>query len=90
MQAITTKYIGPTNFRGSRVKATCQARSVTIDWDDGLNSDDNHDAAAQALAHKLDWNGKWFGGGLPGGKGNCYVRVTSDDKPVFHVKRVKL
>lgn len=29
-QAIVTKFLGPTNYRGSRVKATCQAGSVTI------------------------------------------------------------
>ena len=77
MQAIVTKYIGPTNSRGSRVKATCQAGSITVGWDDGLDQDDNHDAAAVALARKLGWTGPSYGkmarGALPSGAGNVYV-----------------
>lgn len=66
-QAITTKYFGPTNFRGSRVKATCDAGSVTLSWDYGLNSDENHRAACEALIEKLGWGSdrypfRWVGG----------------------------
>lgn len=76
MQAIVTKYFGPTNYRGSRVKATCAAKSIIIPWDDALDVDDNHKAAAQALIDSLAWRGQWVGGGLPDGTGNCYVCVT--------------
>ena len=31
-QSITTKYLPPTNSRGSRIKATCEAGSVTIPY----------------------------------------------------------
>lgn len=72
-QAIVTKYLGPTNFRGSRVKATCDAGSITLGWDHSLNSEDNHTRAAQALADKLGWKGTMIGGGLPAGNGNAYV-----------------
>lgn len=65
-QAITTKYLGPTDHRGSRVKAQAEAGSLTLDWDDNLNSDQNHVRAAQALARKLDWTGNWYGGAIPG------------------------
>lgn len=82
MQAITTKFIGPTNFRGSRIKAKCQAASITVSWDDALGTDDNHDKAAQALASKLGWTGYAYGtlvgGGLPDGTGNCYVFVKTE------------
>jgi len=67
MQAIRTKYIGPGNVRGSRVKATAQAGSLTVGWDSRLNSEANHKAAAQELALRLDWPGHWVGGGLPDG-----------------------
>ena len=30
MQAIEMQYLGPTNFRGARIKATAQAGSITI------------------------------------------------------------
>lgn len=67
MQAITTKYIGPRNVRGSRVKATAQAGSVTLDWDDALNQEQNYAAAALALAKKFNWDGSWHCGYTPSG-----------------------
>ena len=36
MQAIETRYLGPTNTRGSRIKATAAAGSITIHYDDAL------------------------------------------------------
>lgn len=72
-QAITTKFLGPTNFRGSRVKATCQAGSVTISWDHATGSEENHLAAAKALCDKYDWGDPVAAGALPDGTGNCYV-----------------
>jgi len=59
MQAIQTKYLGPTNHRGSRVKATCAAGSVIVSWDYSLpnNIEENHRAAAYFLAvNKLKWD----------------------------------
>jgi hypothetical protein len=74
MQAILTQYLPATNFKGSRVKATCQAKSKTLHWDHALNIDENHMAAARALATDLGWNyGPWVGGGLPGDKGMSWV-----------------
>lgn len=71
-QAVITKYIGPTNTKGSRVKASCEAGSITVNWDHSLNSDQNHDAACQALLDKLGWSGEWIGGGTSTG----YVYVN--------------
>jgi hypothetical protein len=62
-QAITTKYIGPTNNRGSRVKAVAAGGCVTLGWDDSLNPNANHRAGASALASKLGWHGHWVAGG---------------------------
>lgn len=73
-QAITTKFLGPTNYRGARIKATCWADSVTVPYDHALNRDANHDPAAAALIAKLGWNGDYIGGGSPCGRGNVYVR----------------
>ena len=79
MQAITTKYLGATNFRGARVKATCQAGSITVSWDCAGNVDENHDLAARALIVKLGWNAdcyeQWHRGALPDGTGNEYVNA---------------
>jgi hypothetical protein len=76
MQAIVTKFIGPTNHRGSRIKATAQAGSLTLSWDHALNSDGNHRAAALALVEKLKWTNLLYlseGGSLPAGNGECFV-----------------
>lgn len=67
LQAITTKYLGPTNARGARVKATASAGSVTVAWDYALNPAQNHCAAAKALAEKCDWQGRYVGGATEAG-----------------------
>lgn len=84
-QAIVTKFFGPTNARGSRIKATCQAGSIWHSWDFSVGVNENHDAAAKALAVKLGWIGAWYVGGLPDDKGNCYVWSTDSSDEAFHV-----
>jgi len=85
MQAIATKYFGPTNKSYARVKATAQAGSVTLSWDDSLNYERNHAAAAQALATKLGWTGPWIGGGLPGADSGMAWVFAADAKDTFSV-----
>lgn len=77
MQAIQTKYIGPTNFRGSRVKASCAAGSITLGWLSELDTDGNHRHAAETLWKQLGWNkkNKLLGGGLKDGS-QVWVQVT--------------
>ena len=69
MQAIQTKFLPCTNYRGSRVKAWAECGSITVEWDHALNVDENHERAAKALALKLDWinpnYGTLVGGCLP-------------------------
>lgn len=74
-QAIVTRYIGPSNTRGSRVRATAQADSITVAYDQRLGTDANHLAAARKLADKYGWRGTLIGGGMPGGNGDCFVMV---------------
>jgi hypothetical protein len=77
-QAIVTKYFGPSNSRGSRIKAKAAAGSVTVPYDHGLNADENHDVAAIKLAEKYHWldNGsELVGGGLADSSGYAYVLV---------------
>ncbi len=63
--AIKTAFIGATNYRGSRVKASTMdslkehRRSLTLSWDHSLDGQGNHQRAAQALAEKLEWDGEW-------------------------------
>ena len=56
MQAIEVKYLGPTNSKGSRFKATASGGSVTISRDYALDTNMNELAAATALFEKLGWD----------------------------------
>ena len=78
VQAITTKYFGPSNVKGSRVKATASAGSITLHWDHALNAEQNHTAAAKALVDKFKWNGQYVQGGLPNDSGYCFVCLTGE------------
>jgi hypothetical protein len=63
-QAIQTKFLGWTDTKEKRIKAKCQAGSLTVNWDDGLSPRGNHIRAAKALADKLKWDGPMYGGCL--------------------------
>lgn len=76
-QGIQTKYCGPTNSRGARVKVWAQAGVKYIPWDHALNADENHRAAAKAFAAEWEWHGRWIGGALPDGTGYLFVNDTS-------------
>lgn len=81
LQAIQTKYLGPTNFRGSRVKAYCQAGSITIDWEHSLNPEDNHKHAVLELIKKLEWTGCGYAcGWSPDGRGLTAVAIGKKEK----------
>ena len=74
-QAIETKYLGPTNIKGGRIKAAAAAGSITIGYDHALNADANHKAAADALIAKLGWTGTFAQGGNVKGTGYYFVNV---------------
>ena len=69
MLAITSKYHGPTDTRGSKVRATGFRGSVTVPYDSALDSEANHRAAVVALCAKLGWDAdRFFGGGMTDGR----------------------
>jgi hypothetical protein len=75
MKAISTKYIGPGNVRGSRFKATDgDGNSITVSYNYALNADKNHMMAAVALAEKMGWTGTLIQGSTKEG----YVHVWLD------------
>ena len=90
MQTIITKYLGPTNHRGSRVKARQSAsyagtpKSIIIDWDYSLSTEHNHKAAAIAFAAKMNWAGDWVGGDN-GDTGYVFVNANAakDERMTF-------
>lgn len=64
MKAISTKYYGPTNTRGSRIKASdSDNNNATVSYNYALNSEDNHIAAAMALCNKMGWSDSTLHGG---------------------------
>lgn len=76
MQTIQTKYLGYTNFRGSRIRATVECGySIIRKFDPKLNNEQNHDAACLALAEKLKWEGDFIRGGTKEG----FVYVFAKD-----------
>jgi hypothetical protein len=62
MQTITTKYLGPTNTLGSRIKASGGGKSVTVPYDYGLGDTALHASAVTELNKKLKWYGTLTGG----------------------------
>ena len=75
MQAIQTKYLPCTDRKGSRIKATCAAGSITIPYPHDFSGQATHRQAAEALAHKFGWlkgGVKLLGGQL---KDNSYVFI---------------
>jgi hypothetical protein len=85
MQAIKTKYLSATNHRNYRIKATCAAKSITIDCDSDLSNEENHIKAAKRLIVELEWenNGKWSTGCLANGDyvHTCYNDVSTNWYP---------
>jgi len=63
MKAILTRYIGPTNTKGGRIKADDgDGNTLTIPYDDSLNSSEVHAKAAKALCEKMGWDLNLIGG----------------------------
>ena len=83
MQAITTKYLSATDYRGARIKATAgkDRPSVTIPYSYGGGNqrmdEDTHAAAALLLARKLGWPGRLVCGEVEAGH-KVWVYVLPD------------
>jgi len=54
-QAIKTSYVSPTNYRGARIIAKCDAKKITVSYDYSSSPDANHAAAANKLVEELGW-----------------------------------
>jgi hypothetical protein len=72
MKAIETRFLGPTNYRPSRVVAVePDGKRIVQPWNHQWSATENHANAARALADKLGWNAPLIGGSLQ----NSYVWV---------------
>lgn len=85
MQAIRTKYLGPTNHKPARVVAECEAKRKVYSWSAMEDLDGNrtivdgpHRMAALSLARELGWimeEAELAMGALPDGS-FCHVIVA--------------
>ena len=93
MQAIITKYIGPSNSRGSRIRATW-ARfdgkvTRTLGYDSALSERDNHAAVAMALVREYsDAGNNWTCGELPDGNGYAFVMLGEEFSRHFNPRNL--
>jgi len=68
MKAIQTRYLGATNFLGSRIKAWADGGcSVTIPYPHELSGAAVHAKAAATLCAKMGWHGNLVSGQLANG-----------------------
>jgi len=78
MHTVITKFLSPTNTRGSRIKATYWGGSVTVPYDHSLSNREVHLVAVEALLRKhrsaagIDLR-VVAGGELPNGTGYAFI-----------------
>lgn len=81
LQAIVTRYHGPTDHKGARISARANAARIFRQWDYELSVEENHAEAALDLAERRGWlrpGTRLHGGALPGDAGYCFVMTRED------------
>lgn len=81
MQAIITKYLPATNFKGSRIKASCERGSLTRSYDSGSGDAEAHRAVVDALCARFDAEDEAKYGGKRGHKGSWLRPKASGQIP---------
>ena len=81
-KAITVKYLGPTNSRGARVKASAGGTqgNVTLPFRHDLSTEQNIAATVDALLLRYEWDNPYALGALSDG---TYVAVLSDEPSTY-------
>lgn len=62
-QAIVTNYVTASNSKPARMWASCEAESIYVPYDHGLDAVDNHRIACETLLRILGWRGTYVSGG---------------------------
>jgi len=81
MQAIITRFLAPTNFRGARIKAIAEAGYAILSWDHAFSPEVNHCNAAKELCARFGWNGTYYSGGIHGTGDMVWVCVHPNMTP---------
>ena len=80
-KAIAVKYLGPTNSRGARVKASAGGTgNVTLPFRHDMAMEENVVAAVDELMLRLGWDNPYALGALVDG---TYVAVLSDKPSTY-------
>jgi hypothetical protein len=81
MQAIITKYLPATNFKGSRIKASCDRGSITVSYDSAQSEQGVHVYAAdQLIARFVAEDAKRYGTERnPWSKPRCVGQIPSGE-----------
>ena len=79
MKAIRTRFIGPSNVKGARVKADDgDGNTVTLSYDYALGADKTHKLACDALCAKMQWRGELQGGSFMGDMFWVFVQAAKE------------
>lgn len=85
---ITTRYLGPTRCKGSRVSATSSyGKTIILPWDNAHNPEENHRLAARALiarCQRSDTQSRWIGGMARGGERVWVAELDQIIEPSNH------
>lgn len=79
VQAVVTKYVGPTGSHGSKIRAVASAGKATLPYRQELEGFQAHWPAALKLIRTMNWpEDRWVVGGSPMtvGDGFVFVRDT--------------
>lgn len=81
MQSIATKYIGPSNCKGARIKAIASGGAYVFEpYHHEYDPDRNHREAVRKLCHKLGWKGHMVAGATTDGTVNVFVNEPVIDQ----------
>lgn len=80
MLTITTKFYGPTNSRGARIRATDGKRRVFVSYEYGLSTEKAHEKAFLEFVRKflkIEPNFRYVVGGND--EGYCFTFIGNED-----------
>lgn len=79
MVAIETRYLGPTNTKGSRIVVTAgSGNRVIANCNSAISNEENHRRAADLLRRRLHWSGAMVGGSTKAGMAWVFVDNPKD------------
>ena len=73
---IETKYYGPTNTKGARIRAKCDNATRWFNWNYELTAGENHVKTAIWLADSLNWGTEVVTGSMNGNYYHVFKGIT--------------